>query len=65
MAGIGYNTKTMKQEAIGIDQLMATLPKDYTDEDREIVKRAYELAAQAHAEQNGHPASRILIIALQ
>lgn len=51
MAGIGYNTKTMKQEAIGIDQLMATLPKDYTDEDREIVKRAYELAAQAHAEQ--------------
>ncbi len=41
----------MKQEAIGIEQLMASLPKYYTDEDREMVKSAYELAALAHANQ--------------
>jgi GTP pyrophosphokinase len=41
----------MKQEAIGIEQLLASLPKYYTDEDREIVKRAYELASIAHANQ--------------
>jgi GTP diphosphokinase / guanosine-3',5'-bis(diphosphate) 3'-diphosphatase len=42
---------TMKQTAIGIEQLMASLPKYYTDEDRETVKRAYELAVEAHAPQ--------------
>jgi GTP pyrophosphokinase len=41
----------MKTEAIGIEQLLASLPKYYTDDDREIVKRAYEAAAQAHANQ--------------
>jgi GTP pyrophosphokinase len=41
----------MKQEAIGIEQLMASLPKYYTDEDREMVKSAYELAALAHDNQ--------------
>lgn len=41
----------MKQEAIGIEQLLASLPKYYTDEDREIVKRAYELASLAHTNQ--------------
>jgi GTP diphosphokinase / guanosine-3',5'-bis(diphosphate) 3'-diphosphatase len=42
---------TMKQEAVGIEQLMASLPKYYTDDDRDFVKRAYELAAEAHAPQ--------------
>ncbi len=41
----------MKQEAIGIEQLLASLPKYYTDEDRETVRRAYELASKAHATQ--------------
>ncbi|HAE60686.1 MAG TPA: (p)ppGpp synthetase [Anaerolineae bacterium] len=36
---------------MGIEQLLASLPKYYTDEDREIVKRAYELASIAHANQ--------------
>jgi len=41
----------MKRDAIGIEQLLASLPKYYTDDDREMVKRAYELASRAHAGQ--------------
>jgi GTP diphosphokinase / guanosine-3',5'-bis(diphosphate) 3'-diphosphatase len=41
----------MKQEAIGIEELMASLPKHFTDEDREFVQRAYQLAAKAHEPQ--------------
>jgi GTP pyrophosphokinase len=38
-------------QAIGFDQLMQNLPDYYTEFDRGMVKRAYETAAQAHANQ--------------
>jgi GTP diphosphokinase / guanosine-3',5'-bis(diphosphate) 3'-diphosphatase len=41
----------MKKDIIGIEQLLASLPKYYTDDDREFVKRAHEIAAEAHAPQ--------------
>jgi (p)ppGpp synthase/HD superfamily hydrolase len=38
-------------QAIAIDQLLDSLPDYYTTQDRDEVKRAYAVAAQAHAEQ--------------
>jgi GTP pyrophosphokinase len=38
-------------QAIGIEQLLESLPDYYDTEDRDLVIRAYELAAQAHAQQ--------------
>jgi GTP pyrophosphokinase len=38
-------------QAIAIDQLMDNLPEYYTSYDRDYVKRAYTVAAEAHAEQ--------------
>jgi GTP pyrophosphokinase len=45
-------------QAIAIDQLMENLPDYYTPVDRDIVHRAYEVAAEAHAaqkRQSGEP----------
>lgn len=41
----------MKAQAIAIDQLIENLPEYYTPVDRDIVRRAYELALTAHASQ--------------
>ncbi len=38
-------------QAIGLDQLLQNLPDYYTEFDRAMVKRAYDCAAEAHAEQ--------------
>ncbi len=38
-------------QAIGFEQLIKNLPDHYTEFDRDIVRRAYETAAEAHAEQ--------------
>lgn len=38
-------------QAIAIDQLLDSLPENYTPQDRDKVKRAYTVAAEAHAEQ--------------
>ncbi len=38
-------------QAIGIEQLMLNLPDYYTTFDRDLVQRAYKLAAEAHANQ--------------
>lgn len=42
------------EQAINFDQLMQHLPDYYNEFDRDIVRRAYELAAQAHAGQKRH-----------
>ena len=38
-------------QAIGFDQFFQNLPDYYTEFDRDIVRRAYQIAAEAHAEQ--------------
>jgi GTP pyrophosphokinase len=38
-------------QAIGFEQLIQNLPDYYTEFDRDTVRRAYEIAAEAHAEQ--------------
>ena len=38
-------------QAIAIDQLIQNLPDYYTTFDRDLVQRAYEVAAEAHSEQ--------------
>ncbi|MCS6993325.1 MAG: bifunctional (p)ppGpp synthetase/guanosine-3',5'-bis(diphosphate) 3'-pyrophosphohydrolase [Anaerolineales bacterium] len=42
------------EQAINFDQLMQNLPDYYNEFDRDMVRRAYELAAQAHAGQKRH-----------
>jgi len=41
-------------EAIGFEQLMLNLPDYYVEFDRDVIRRAYETAAEAHAEQKRH-----------
>ena len=38
-------------QAIAIEQLIQNLPEYYTTFDRDLVKRAYDVAAEAHSEQ--------------